>query len=227
MPTLEQTRKIHAMKREIGMTEKDYRDHLRGKFQVASSTDLDEGQAGELIDDLRQAGAGNFRSPARTASGAYSKVLQALWISAWQLGVVASRDDRAMLKFVERQTGLSHTRFLNDSAEAAKAIEGLKAWIAREAGIVWPSAKRARELGTDVAWLAGREVVRAQMRRLIGLGAWPGGNDDVLSEHLANFARVNVGIAGDFNSYGVAQWRRLADALAKRLRPSLIQEQRP
>jgi len=227
MTNAAQTRAIHAMRRELGMTDGDYRCHLQARFRVVSSRDLDESQAAELIDDLRAAGAnGGPRSSSRTATGNYAKVLQALWISAWQLGIVRSRDDAAMLAFVERQTGISHTRFLKDSADAAKAIEGLKAWIAREAGVVWPSASNARKLGLEIAELAAREIVRAQVARLVGLDAWPRpakAEGGVFNQDLADFARITVGIRGDFVSYGVSQWRQLADALGKRLRPSTNQ----
>jgi hypothetical protein len=213
------------MRRELGMTDGDYRGHLQQRFRVVSSRELDDSQAAELIDDLRAAGAnGGPRSSARTATGNYAKVLQALWISAWQLGIVENRDDAAMLRFVERQTGLPHTRFLKQSADAAKAIEGLKAWIAREAGVAWPSASQANKLGRSIAELAARAIVRAQVSRLKAFGAWPG--DDAspeINQDLADFARVTVGIPGEFQSYGVEQWRRLADALGKRLRPYVKQ----
>jgi hypothetical protein len=49
-----------------------------------------------------------------------------------------------MIAFVKRQTGLDHTRFLTDAADAARAIEALKAMCAR-AGVVWPKGEASRD----------------------------------------------------------------------------------
>ena len=78
------------------------------------------------------------RTRSNTAAGRYAPVLQALWIAGHNLGVVQNRDDAALIAFVQRQTGMSHTRFLTDSEDARRAIEALKKWLSREAGVVWP-----------------------------------------------------------------------------------------
>ena len=119
-----------------------FRAHLKEGYGVTRCKQLTYAQATGLIADLaKMAPADAFAKKGERAhrvSGQYGRALQALWIAAWNLGIVESRDDRALLAFVERQTGLSHTRFLTDPADAAKAIEGLKAWIAREGGVAWP-----------------------------------------------------------------------------------------
>lgn len=61
-------------------------------------------------------------------------------MSGWHLGVVRDRTDAALLAFLERQTGLEHTRFLVDAASARRMIESLKGWLAREAGVEWPAS---------------------------------------------------------------------------------------
>ncbi len=73
----------------------------------------------------------------RRIDGPYGPKLQALWISGWNLGVVRDRRDAAMLSFIERQTGIEHTRFLRDAADARKAVEALKGWLARAAAVDW------------------------------------------------------------------------------------------
>ncbi len=64
-------------------------------------------------------------------TGKYAKKLQALWIAAWNLGIARDRDDKALLAFVKRQTGIDHTRFLVYADDAKRAIEALKGWINR------------------------------------------------------------------------------------------------
>jgi hypothetical protein len=219
-----QTRAIHAMRRALGMTDADYRGLLQARFRVVSSTDLDAAQAGALIEELKGLGApaGAGRSPAKTASGKYAPVLQALWIGAWNLGLARSRDDAAMLAFVERQTGLAHTRFLADSTDAAKAIEGLKAWVARDGGVTWPTQRDADEAGRPLSWLRKRAVCRAVAAKLQAAGGfapfiagqdvWPG---DV---EAYGYRR---GLKAAFRFYDETDWDRLAAWFGARLRATL------
>ena len=60
-----------------------------------------------------------------------------MWIAGWNLGVVRDRDDAAMIGFIKRQAKVDHTRFLHHHADATSAIEGLKAWLARDGGVDW------------------------------------------------------------------------------------------
>lgn len=144
MTTIPQHRAIHALKKTLGLTDDDYRAMMSDVTGQTSAKLLSDRQAEQLILHMKGlAGQApgvsipSSRRLTRTVSGKFGKVLQALWLSAYHLGVVENRDDAALLAFVERQTGQSHTRFLVDPAIAMKAIEGLKSWIAREAGIEW------------------------------------------------------------------------------------------
>ncbi len=98
------------------------------------------------------------RRPRDTMSGPYAGVLRALWLSAYNLGIVENRDDRALIAFVERQTRVSHPAFLHSGEDARKAIEALKAMISREAGVHWP--RRSDVVATKLA------IVEAQMRMI-------------------------------------------------------------
>jgi hypothetical protein len=87
--------------------------------------------------------------------GKFAGKLQALWIAGWNLGLVRDRDDRALLAFVKRQTGIDHTRFLRHGQDAMKAIEALKGWLERSGGVDW------KEHSDPAAC-----VLAAQVRRL-------------------------------------------------------------
>ncbi|MFT4098453.1 MAG: regulatory protein GemA [Rhodoblastus sp.] len=191
---------IHTMRRQIpGFSEADYRAHLREVYGVASCKELTDGQAARLIAELaKMAPAAGFRAKgkgtgkAARVSGHFGRALQALWIAAWNLGVVENRDDRALLAFVERQTGLSHTRFLHDAKDAAKAIEGLKAWIAREAGVAWPSS--VNTLARKRAVIAAQAAIMQRrlptfdpekLGALEGFGARLAGYDDATCDRLS------------------------------------------
>ena len=92
------------------------------------------------VDEFRRLG---FQQKSRL-SGPYAGKLQALWLSAYNLGIVRNRDDKALIAFVDRQTGIAHVKWVREAHHASKAIEGLKAWIAREAPIAWPDTTDAR-----------------------------------------------------------------------------------
>ncbi len=225
MINVAQTRAIHALQRNLGMTEGDYRGLLKARFKVVSSTDLDARQAGALIEELKGlAGPARApgRSPARTASGKYAKVLQAFWIAGWHLGVVENKDDAAMLAFVARQTGLPHTRFLTDPADATRAIEGLKAWLSREAKITWPDQRDADREGRDLAWLRKRAVAHACAVKLQELGGFRPtfAGTSVWPEDVSAYARQR-GLPADFKHYEAGDWNRLAGWLGGRLRAAL------
>ncbi len=140
--TAKQIGAIHTISKRLGLDEDSRRDLIAsvagGK---RSSRELTSGEAIRVIDRLKtiQGGApAPAAKGARIMDGPYAPKLVALWLSGWHLGVIRNRTDAALLAFVERQTGISHVRFLRESAAARKAIEALKSWLAREAGVEWP-----------------------------------------------------------------------------------------
>lgn len=162
---------LHVAKKQLDLTEEDYRAVLERVTGRRSARELAAVEIGLVLDEFRRMGfmptPGRSRMPKvrRSAKGAmlldgpYAAKLRALWIAGWNLGVVRDRTDKALLAFVERQTKISHTRFLREAGDASKAIEALKAWLAREAGVVWPKAP-AKPYETK------RAVIEAQIARL-------------------------------------------------------------
>lgn len=153
---------IHVLKAKAAFDDDTYRDFLERRTGKRSAKDLSVSEASRVIEALREiAGQG----PKGAVAGLDAPVggkLRALWIAGYDLGVVRDRTDRAMLSFLERQTGVSHTRFLQDPRAGTAAIEGLKSWLKRSAGVEWPD-------GSDVI-ASKRAVLNAQWRRLIDLG---------------------------------------------------------
>lgn len=153
---------IHVARRELAMEDDDYRDLLgrvTGKTSLRLMTDREQSA---VIGEMKRLGFA-VKSKAGTLQGPYAGKLLALWLSAWNLGVVRSRASQALIAFVDRQTGISHVRWVREPRDAAKAIEGLKTWIAREAGVEWPRVIDADGRGNKVA------VIAAQ-HRLLGFG---------------------------------------------------------
>jgi len=157
-----QIKTIHTLTNKGGLSDDDYRALLKRETGAASSRDLNARQADHLIATLRASTGNTGRTKSNTAAGRYAPVLQALWIAGHNLGVVKNRDDAALIAFVQRQTGVSHTRFLTNSEDARRAIEALKKWLTREAGVIWPR-------GTDPA-ARKMAVLEAIARRLASVG---------------------------------------------------------
>lgn len=159
------TAAIHVAKKQLGLDEDTYRDLLARVTGKRSAKDMSDAERQAVLDEMRRQGAGTgggFKAASNGArkrlEGRFAKKLQALWIAGWNLGVVRERTDEALVAFVRRQTHIDHVRFLVDAAEARKAVEAIKAWLAREAGVDWSN-------GTDKpAWLRepGGQIAMAQ-----------------------------------------------------------------
>ena len=221
MTTAAQTRAIHSIRRAAPQfTEDDYRALLMREFRVSSSKTLSERQAAKLIEMLKvTCGQSGYRGAAVTADGPYAGKLRALWMSAHNLGLVRSRDDRAMMAFVKRQTKIEHTRFLVEPSAAMKAIEALKKWISRDGGVTWPAVDASSEE-------TKRLIAMAVARRCVDVGAFKPFADGTLESDLERYAMHCGGFPASFQFYEGIHWDRLANRLGARLRAKLADRER-
>lgn len=150
---------MHVAKKALGLDDDSYRDALRKATGKASASVMTEGERQKALEHFRNLGF-KARSTGRRKplEGRFAPKLQALWIAGWNLGLVRDRDDRALIAFVKRQTGIDHVRFLRHGQDAIKAIEALKGWLARAGGVDWSEhqdpaacvlAAQLRRLGQD------------------------------------------------------------------------------
>ncbi|TCT35397.1 gp16 family protein [Martelella mediterranea] len=163
---------LHVAKKQLGLDDETYRAKLSAITGKTSAKDMSEAERQEVLTVFRNEGfqpkAVEHRPDGRKKlTGKFAPKLQALWIAAWNLGLVNNRDDAALLAFVKRQTGIDHTRFLTYGGDASKAIEALKGWMAREADVDW----RENTFGPDWQTGAGYKIAAAQWRNLNGNGA--------------------------------------------------------
>lgn len=133
---------IHVAKKQLGLDDDTYRAKLNLITGKASTKDMSEAERQKVLTVFRNEGFQAAPAQRRAGgsaklSGPYAKKLQALWIAGWNLGVFRSREDAPLVAFVKRQTELDAVRFLRYADDAHKAIEALKAWIAREGGVIW------------------------------------------------------------------------------------------
>ncbi len=185
------TAAIHVAKKQLGLDDETYRAKLTVITGKSSTKDMSEDERQKVLKVLRRDGFTPIeRRPdgRQKLSGKYAKKLQALWIAAWNLGLVDKRDDAALIAFVKRQTGIDHTRFLVYAEDANKVVEALKGWLKREAGVMFGNTNGYEWLASD-----GAKVAWAQWKILnptAGLMVRQGFDDAVLNQcpgigHLA------------------------------------------
>lgn len=153
---------IYAVANKLGLDDDARRsiyERVTGKPKLTLMSD-DEKQA--VAQEFKRLGGDRRPDGRLKLTGPYASKLQALWIAAWNLGIVDNRDDAALLAFVKRQTGIEHTRFLANAADARKAIEALKKWIGREGGVDWNESR----FDPDWAQADGFKIAKAQAKKL-------------------------------------------------------------
>jgi phage gp16-like protein len=156
---------IHVGLKQLGISEDDDKRALYARVTGKTRLTLMKPAEQEaVLGELRRLGfaAAPRRADGRQQlTGKFAKKLQALWIGAWNLGLVDNRDDAALVAFVKRQTGLDQVRFLHHADDARKVVEALKSWMQREARVMFGNLN-----GQD--WLAadGAKIAWAQWRIL-------------------------------------------------------------
>ncbi|MDO5631114.1 MAG: regulatory protein GemA [Paracoccus sp. (in: a-proteobacteria)] len=156
---------VQIKRRQLGLEDEDWRDVVERVTGQRSTRTLRPVQLHNLLDECDRllGGRGPVSKPRRKPlGGRYAAKLQALWIAAWNLGLVATRDDKALIAFVRRQTGIDNPAWVLEPEDALKIIEALKAMTARR-GVNWHFNKY------DPAFLRapGYQIALAQFR-LVG-----------------------------------------------------------
>jgi phage gp16-like protein len=162
---------IHVAKKQLGLDDDTYRAKLSNITGKTSTKDMSEDERQRVLTVFRNegfapAGAQRRQNGRQKLSGKFAKKLQALWIAGWNLGIIRDRDDAALVAFVKGRTGLDHVRFLHDAGDARRAIEALKGWMAREAGVDWTDSNDRQFFERA----DGYRIARAQWRLINPIG---------------------------------------------------------
>ncbi len=154
---------IHTGFKQLDITEDDDKRAVYARVTGKNRLSLMKpAEKDAVLQELRRLG---FTPTARRPNGKlqltgkFAKKLQALWIGAWNLGLVEERDDAALVAFVKRQTGLDQVRFLHHADDARAVIEALKSWMQREARVMFGNLNGKEWLGSDgakIAWAQWR-----------------------------------------------------------------------
>lgn len=201
---------IHVGLKQLGIVEDDARDLYERMTGKRSLREMNPREHEAVASELRRLGAGRkgaSKGARKSLQGPFAKKLQALWIAGWNLGIVRDRDDRALLAFVRRQTAIEDTRFLRDAADARRAVEALKGWIAREAKVDWSDASNRP------AWQMepGAKIASAQWEMLVKAGAVDA-NVDTFRTFVEERSFRPLG------QMNAAEWRGVMNTLGERVR---------
>ena len=147
---------VQIKRRQLALADDDWRDVVERVTGKRSTRDLRSRELGALLAECDRllCGRAPTGAPRRPLGGKYAGQLQALWISCWNLGLVEVRDDKALIAFVKRQTGIDNPAWMHGHDDARKVIEALKAMLARH-GVRWSFPKEVpcyeRQPGYQVA----------------------------------------------------------------------------
>lgn len=168
--------KIHVAKKQLGLEDDTYRDLLvreTGKDSTKGMSIAElEAVSRAMVNAGFQPTAPRRAGRRKMASSEAAAKIRALWLAGYHLGVVQDPSEKALSSWVKRVTGgrdrgLEALQWLTE-ADAEKAMEGLKAWLAREAKVNW-GAYHDPITGRPIGTFPKRRVVEAQAA-LLGLG---------------------------------------------------------
>ncbi|GLR51250.1 regulatory protein GemA [Shinella yambaruensis] len=202
---------MHVARKQLDLDEDVYRAKLVAITGKSSAKDMTEAERQKVLGEFRRIGfqPARGRSTARRQlTGKYAKKLQALWIAAYNLGLVDDRDDQAMLAYVKRQTGLDDTRFLHHADDGRAAVEGLKGWLRREADVMFGTSNGYEWLahdGAKIAWAQWR-ILHPDACLMVRKGF-----DQAVSEILG----IRLVWLGDVKP---SQWQTVMNAFGPRVR---------
>ncbi|RJP17206.1 MAG: regulatory protein GemA [Deltaproteobacteria bacterium] len=121
---------IHVAKKELGLTDANYRECLLLLTGRASAAELNEADRHRLIEHFRGMG---FSRPGRkrnnSANPMHSKI-RYLWRDLYRAGAIRDNSDAALDSYVRRMTGTDSLRFL-DREQSWRLIEAMKRWLSR------------------------------------------------------------------------------------------------
>jgi phage gp16-like protein len=124
--------KIHIAKKQINITDDDYRAMLLRITGHKSSSLCSDLQLHAVLEEFKRLGFKAKTSPsgAGRSSKPYIRKIFALWADAVSIGAISDGSRSALLAFIKRQSGVDAPDWLTIE-QANKVSEGLKAIIKR------------------------------------------------------------------------------------------------
>ena len=198
------TAKLHLARKELGLSEVDYRAVLERVTGKTSAADLNDRHLEAALDEFKRQGWQQKKGASRPADHPSARKARALWISLHQLGVVRNPSEKALEAFACKQMHCEQLQWA-DQAKTYKLIEALKA-MATCAG--WDQDV-SREQECDQSF----ELQRRLVLRLHELLVEADPAAPALNSYAAKYAGAESGWLGLWER----NLQRLAQDLAKAL----------
>lgn len=204
---------INIARTTLGLDEETYRAKLKNITGETSLRKMTEAQMRQVItvfekEGFRRGPKKSRNDGRRELTGPYLGKLRALWIAGYNLGIIRNRDDRAMIAWIEDQTGIPDTRFLRAHADARAAIEGLKGWLQREGRVSFGNLNGQEWLASEpakVAW-AQWKILHPDASIIVRKG---------FDEEVCKLLKVQIAWLGDLKP---RDWQAVMNGLGARVR---------
>ena len=128
--TKQQLAMVHIAKKQLALTDEDYRAILVRQTGKDSSRDCTTEDLDRVLREFKRLGWTPKAKSSAISDRPYVRKIYALWNEAGRVGAVENASKEALRAFVVRQTGKAAPEFLTP-AQANSVSEALKAMIAR------------------------------------------------------------------------------------------------
>ncbi|WP_057465580.1 regulatory protein GemA [Pseudovibrio sp. POLY-S9] len=205
-------KRLYAAKKAANLDDETLRDCLEASIGRRSAKGLTMIECNKVLGHMEAKGHGVDAGRSTQISGTFGGKAVALWLSAWNLGIVQDKTDKALLSWVKRQTKIEHINWV-DGEDGSKVIDALKGWIKRETRIDWsvdknlPSVYNRPEFKVfvaQVALLKHREVIPAH--------------------HTFGLITHSVVGKDHVQKLDSRDWIKVMNALGKKVRACLVRE---
>jgi phage gp16-like protein len=146
-------RAIHAMKREVALTDDSYREIIARVTvgRVDSSADMTATERGKLLDELRRLGGGKRSGgakpppqplprggrgacgearPFKPAKTKQQEMIRGQWLELAEIGEILDASEAALAAYILRQAKVESLQWVS-SDKAQSVIGGLRGWLKR------------------------------------------------------------------------------------------------
>lgn len=134
---------IHIGKKQLGLDDETYREMLRNVAGFDSCSDIGAAGLAKVIRHMRSRGADLGGKRPQYKKGTHAALIRHLWTCLNRAGEVVDGSDRALRRWVKRQTkiydpdgnGFDHPNLVPEGV-AGRLVEQLKRWCGRT-GVSW------------------------------------------------------------------------------------------
>ncbi|KZL19046.1 regulatory protein GemA [Pseudovibrio sp. Ad37] len=205
-------KRLYAAKKAANLDDETLHDCLEASIGRRSAKGLTMIECNKALGYMEAKGHGVKAQGSTQISGPFGGKAVALWLSAWNLGIIQDKTDKALLSWVKRQTKIEHINWV-DGEDGSKVIDALKGWIKRDAGVDWSTDKKLPSVYNRPEF----KVFCAQVALLKQ-------RDVIPAHHKFGLITHSIVGKGDVQQLNGQDWIKLMNALGAKVRACLVRE---